>query len=132
MKKIKLFLITVLLSVSFMVFAEGDKADGGYYIMEGRLKAVTFSSEYEEIFLGELGEGEIFGEMSLIDGKPRSATVLAITPCKLAYISNEEYDEIMKENSDMAFILMSFICLSLFWRILKLDNAYADIKKAFK
>lgn len=114
------------------VFAEGDKGDGGYYIIEGRLKAVTFSSDYEEILLGELGEGEIFGEMSLIDGKPRSATVLAITPCKIAYISSEEYNEIMKENSDMAFILMSFICLSLFWRILKLDNAYADIKKAFK
>jgi CRP-like cAMP-binding protein/sugar phosphate isomerase/epimerase len=115
-----------------LVFAEGDKADGVFYIMEGRLKAVTFSSDYEEILLGDLSKGEIFGEMSLIDGKPRSASILTITPCKMAYISSADYDNIIEECSELTFRLMSFICLSLFWRILKLDKAYADIKKAFR
>lgn len=115
-----------------LVFTEGDKGDGAYFILEGRVKAVTFSSDYEEIMLGEMGSGEIFGEMALIDDKPRSATILTVTPCKLAFISSKDFNEFIETRSELAFRFMSFICLSLFWRILRLDKVYADIKEAFK
>ncbi len=115
-----------------LIFAEGDVADGAYYIVEGRVKAITFSSDYQEIELGELEKGEVFGEMALIDSKPRSASVLTITPCKIAYINNKDFNEFMESGSDLAFRLMGFICLSLFRRIIRLDKIYADIKKAFK
>ena len=115
-----------------VIFAEGDIADGAYYIIEGRVKAVTFSSDYKEIELGELGEGEVFGEMALIDSKPRSASILTVTPCKLAFINNKDFNEFMESQSELSFRLMGFICLSIFWRILNLDKIYADIKKAFR
>jgi len=100
--------------------------------VEGKVKAVTFSSDYKEIELGELDEGEVFGEMALIDNKPRSASILTVTPCKVAFIDNKAFNEFMESRSELAFRLMGFICLSLFWRILRLDKFYADIKKAFK
>jgi len=115
-----------------LIFAEGDVADGVYYIVEGKVKAVTFSSDYKEIELGELDEGEVFGEMALIDNKPRSASILTVTPCKVAFIDNKAFNEFMESRSELAFRLMGFICLSLFWRILRLDKIYADIKKAFR
>jgi CRP-like cAMP-binding protein len=115
-----------------LIFAEGDVADGAYYIIEGRVKAVTFSSDYKEIELGELGEGEIFGEMALIDNKSRSASILTVTPCKVAFINNKDFNEFMESQSELAFRLMGFICLSIFWRILKLDKIYADIKKVLR
>ena len=115
-----------------LIFAEGDIADGAYYIVEGRVKAITFSSDYKEIELGEIGEGEFFGEMALIDSKPRSASILAVTPCKLAFINNKDFNEFMESRSELAYRLMGFICLSIFWRILNLDKIYADIKKAFR
>ncbi len=115
-----------------LIFAEGDVADGVYYIIEGRVKAVTFSSDYKEIELGELGEGEIFGEMALIDSKPRSASIITITPCKVAFINNKDFNKFMESQSELAFRLMGFICLSIFWRILKLDKIYADIKKVLR
>ena len=114
------------------IFIEGDEADGAYYVLEGRLKAVTLSSEHKEIALGELVGGEVFGEMALIDNKPRSASVYTITPCKLAFINRKHFNEFMGARSELSFRLMGFICLSLFWRIIRLDKIYADIKKAFQ
>jgi CRP/FNR family cyclic AMP-dependent transcriptional regulator len=115
-----------------LIFAEGDIADGAYYIVEGKVKAVTFSSDSKEIELGELVEGEVFGEMALIDNKARSASVFTVTPCKLAFIDNKAFNEFMESKSELSFRLMGFLCLSIFWRILRLDKIYADIKKVFR
>ncbi len=115
-----------------LIFTEGDSADGAYYILEGRAKAVTHSSDSHEIELGEIGESEVFGEMALIDNKPRSASILTVTPCKIAYIDKNRFNEFITSRSDLSFRFMAFICLSLFRRILRLDRDYADIKNVFK
>jgi len=113
------------------VFAEGDRGDGAYFMLEGKAKAVTFSSDYNEIVLGEVVKGEIFGEMALIDDKPRSASVVPITPCKVAFINKKAFNDLLESRSELAFRLQAFICLSLFRRILRLDKVYANIKEAF-
>jgi CRP-like cAMP-binding protein len=79
-----------------------------------------------------LGEGEIFGEMALIDEKPRSASVVTLTPCKMAYISNKAFNDFIETRSKTAFRLMGFICLSLFGHVLRLDRLYSDVKKKIK
>jgi len=111
------------------IFSEGDKADGAYYILEGNVKAVTFSKDHEEIILGKLGKDDIFGEMALIDDKPRSASIVTTTPCKVGFVDKKSFSEFTETRSDLAFRLMSFICLSLFKRILTLDKFYGDIKQ---
>lgn len=112
------------------VFTEGETGDGAYMILEGKVKVVTFSEHGDEITLGELGRGEIFGEMALIDDKPRSASIVAITPCKLAFVDKTSFNHFLLGRSDLAFRLMANICLSLFKRILALDRVYAELKKA--
>ena len=111
------------------IFSEGDKGLGAYYIIEGKVKVSTFSPDSKEILLGELGEGEIFGEMALIDEKPRSATVVSTTPCKLALIHKKEFNILTEERSELAYHMMGFICLSLFRSILRLDRLYSEIKR---
>ena len=95
----------------------------------GTAKVVTFSPDYEEIILGQINTGEMFGEMALIDNKPRSATILSATPCEVAYINKKEFNDLIMNRTELAFRFMAFICLSLFQRILRLDNLYVDIKK---
>jgi len=112
-----------------LVFSEGDKGHGAYFIMEGKVKVVALSPNFKEISLGELGEGEVFGEMGLIDEKPRSASVLTLTPCKIAFVGKNAFNEFIQTRSELAFRLMGFVCLSLFRRILRLDRLYSDIKK---
>ena len=88
------------------------------------------SEQSREVLLGELGVGEMFGEMALVDEKPRSASVIAISPCELAFVGKKAFDELMETRSNLAFRLMSFICLSIFRRILRLDRLYSEIKES--
>ena len=114
-----------------LVFAEGDGGDGAYFILDGRAKAVTFSTGHREIALGELNKGEVFGEMALIDDRPRSASIVTISPCEVAYITKKGFNKFIDTRSELAYRLISFICLSIFRRILRLDKVYADIKTVF-
>jgi len=111
------------------IFTQGDPGDGAYFILEGKVKVVGISENFKEILLGEVGDGDIFGEMSLIDDKPRSASVVTLTPCKTAFISIKAFNEFIASGSESAFRFMGFICFSLFMHILRLDRLYSDIKK---
>lgn len=115
-----------------VIFAEGDKGEGAYFVLEGEVKVVASSKNSKEIILGKLKRGEIAGEMALIDDKPRSATILALTPCKMAFISKKTFGELTRTRSELGLRLMGFICLSLFRRILRLDEIYSDIKRRIK
>jgi CRP-like cAMP-binding protein/sugar phosphate isomerase/epimerase len=112
-----------------IVFTEGDDGDGAYLVLEGKAKAVTSSEGDEKITLGQFDSGEIFGEMALIDNKPRSASVVTVTPCQFAFIEKESFVKYIETRSNLSFRLMAFICLSLFKRIITLDKEYADLKK---
>jgi CRP-like cAMP-binding protein/sugar phosphate isomerase/epimerase len=128
----KLFQEQKVLEANQPIFAEGDEGDGAYYLVEGKVKAIAFSNDYKEIALAELDRGEIFGEMALIDDKPRSASIVTVTPCKLAFIDKPGFNEFIETRSALAFRFMAFICLSLFSRILRLDKVYLEVKKAFR
>ena len=108
------------------------KGIGAYFIIEGKVKVVGLSPHFKEVILGELGEGEIFGEMALIDEKPRSASVVTITPCKVAFINKKTFNEFIEIRSELSLRLMGFICLSIFRRILRLDMLYSNIKKKIR
>lgn len=112
-----------------VVFAEGEYGDGAYLVLDGKAKAVLTSEVGESIVLGEFGKGEIFGEMALIDNKPRSASITTVTPCQFAFIEKEAFGRYIENRSDLSFRLMAFICLSLFKRIVSLDAEYAHLKK---
>jgi len=128
----KLFKEQKVLEANQPIFTEGDEGDGAYYIVDGKVKAVAVSTDYKEIVLAEIDRGEIFGEMALIDDKPRSASIVTITPCKLAFIDKPSFNEFIETRSELAFRFMAFICLSLFIRILRLDKVYIEVKKAFQ
>jgi CRP/FNR family cyclic AMP-dependent transcriptional regulator len=114
------------------VFAEGDKGDGVYFILQGKVRVITFSNDLREIVLGDLGKGHIFGEMALIDDKPRSASVVTTMDCKLAFMSRVQFDHLMQTKSDLAYAFMSSVCLSIFRHIVRLNGWYLKVKKEFQ
>ena len=87
-----------------VLFQAGDVADGCYRLEQGLLKVSITSPQGDERILTILGPGSIVGELAIIDGLPRSATVVAIRDCKLSFISREgflgglrEYPEIYRD-----------------------------------
>ena len=114
------------------IFAEGDTGDGVYIILDGKVRVIIFTSDFKEVILGELEAGQIFGEMALIDDKPRSASVVPFTPCKLAFMSGKQFNYLIQTKSDLAYRFMSSVCLSLFRHILRLNAVYLKAKKEFQ
>jgi len=114
------------------IFAEGDKGDGVYLILEGKVWVITFTPDFQEVVLGELEAGQIFGEMALIDDKPRSASVVPLTPCRLAFMPKEKFDYLIQTKSDLAYRFMSCVCLPMFRHILRMSTLYSKVKKEFQ
>ena len=72
-----------------VLFHEGDAGDRVYVVVEGKVKLGRQSSDGRENLLAILGPGQMFGELSLFDPGPRSATVTAVTDSVLWWLSHE-------------------------------------------
>ena len=83
---------TVALGPDQMLFRTGDACDGCYHVIEGLLKVTVVLPSRRERILAILGPGGFIGELSLMDGAPRSASVVAIKPAKLYFITRAAFD----------------------------------------
>lgn len=75
------------------LFRQGDPGDAAFIVINGRLRAVLEGDGSEQV-LGEVGRGQPIGEMALIDGGPRSATVHAIRDTRLIKFSRVTFDRL--------------------------------------
>ena len=80
---------TVSFRAGTVVFDEGDAAESAYRIREGSVEISQGNSGADRVVLAELGEGEIFGEMGLVEGRPRSARARAKTAVELDVLGKE-------------------------------------------
>lgn len=69
-----------------VLFHAGDPGDGCYMLREGVVKASVVARDGQERLLAVLGPGALIGELSLIDGQPRSATISALKPSRLLHL----------------------------------------------
>ncbi|PIX95650.1 MAG: hypothetical protein CO126_00605 [Hydrogenophilales bacterium CG_4_9_14_3_um_filter_63_34] len=73
------------------LFQEGQAGDSLHIVLEGRVKVSLLSEEGKEAILSILGVGEVFGEMSLFDSEPRSATVSTMEPCRFLVLRRQVF-----------------------------------------
>lgn len=85
---------------------EGDQTDSLYVILEGEVKAYASDESGKEVILNILGPGEYFGELSLVDDQPRSASVMTLKPTKAMIISKQNFKQCLSENTELAFNLI--------------------------
>ena len=85
----------------------GGKADALYVMLAGRARVVIGDAEgRREVTLAVIGPDEFFGEMSLIDDKPRSANVEAIDQCEVLYISRAAFMTCLKDNFEVVMMIL--------------------------
>lgn len=80
---------------------EGDPADGVYFVISGRLRAFVTSEEGERRAIGEIGRGETVGEMGILTGEPRTATVVAVRDTVLAHASRAAFDRLLASHPEL-------------------------------
>jgi CRP/FNR family transcriptional regulator len=91
-----------------IIFCENEPGDELYIIKKGSVKISKLISEKETI-LAVLKEGDIFGEMALLDNKPRSATAIAAEDCEVAAINRQNFDKLVIEQPLMAERLITLL-----------------------
>lgn len=74
-----------------VIMQQGDVGDNAYLIEDGQVEVFVRQGSGEQI-LGTRGTGAIVGEMAIIDSKPRTASVRAVTPCTLLAISRDDFE----------------------------------------
>lgn len=77
------------------------------FVVSGKVRVVIYSISGRELTLDDLQEGSFFGELSAIDGHPRSASVMALTDTVIAALSAEHFKRLLAEQSEFAFCVIS-------------------------
>jgi CRP/FNR family cyclic AMP-dependent transcriptional regulator len=89
------------------LFRQGEKGDAMYLIESGRVRISIRDEAEEEVTLAELAQGDFFGEMSIIDGRQRSADAKVIEDAQLAILSRDAFLSFVRSNSDVALEMLS-------------------------
>lgn len=89
-KALRSTMVELKISRGDELFAEGDPGEHLYVIIEGKIKLGTTSSDGRESLLAVLGPGEMFGELSLFDPGPRTATATAIVDSKVLSLGHDD------------------------------------------
>ena len=84
------------------LFHKGDTGDAMYLIETGRVRINIIDEDEKEITLAELAQGDFFGEMSIIDGRKRSADARVIDDARLAILSRPNFLSFVRSNPDVA------------------------------
>ena len=96
MKKIKFGETTkLLLTEEETLFNQGDEGDKDYMIISGRLTVLV-----DNVRVGSMSDGEVFGELALLLNQKRSATIVSVTATELIEIDKNGLDKIIESASD--------------------------------
>jgi CRP-like cAMP-binding protein len=95
------------------IFAKGDPGTGLMGVLAGSVKISVASAEGKDIVLNIFREGEIFGEIALLDGRPRTADATAMSPCELVVIERRDFVPFLSGHPDVMLKFIEILCSRL-------------------
>ena len=101
----------------------GDHGDSMMAVIIGTVRISLPTARGKEIILADLRSGELFGEIALLDGRPRSANAMALTNCELMVLERRDVIPFLERNPAASLKLMEMLCA----RIRRSDERMADI-----
>src|SRR4051812_9134413 len=108
------------------IFREGDPAREMYVVLDGEIEVLKKSRRGRETRVAILGPNDCFGEMSIIDMMPRSATVRALGSARLLRISTEEMDSLYRHDLKSYTLIVLNIARDLSRRLRVADGLLAE------
>lgn len=91
-----------------VVVQEGEPGDSLFLLVRGQVKVLTHDSENREVFLAALDEGDFFGEISLLTGKPRTATIVTSVDSDLLELTRSDYERIVARFPNVRHVMENF------------------------
>jgi CRP-like cAMP-binding protein len=91
------------------IFFTGDEGTTLCIVRRGRVKLALTSPEGREVILDLFGPGDVFGELALLDGQPRSADAVAIEATQLLHLSREDFLRYLEDHPRVAIRLLGVL-----------------------
>jgi CRP/FNR family transcriptional regulator, cyclic AMP receptor protein len=95
------------------IFLMGTLRDSMIAVLEGEVRISVPSAEGKEVVLAIVHAGEVFGEIAMLDGKPRSADAKALTACNLAVLDRRDVLAVLERNPGAWLVLVEVLCSRL-------------------
>jgi len=95
------------------IFAKGDPGTGLMGVLTGSVKVSVASAEGKDIVLNIFREGEVFGEIALLDGRPRTADAAAMSDCELIVIERRDFVPFLSSHPDVTIKFIEILCSRL-------------------
>jgi CRP/FNR family transcriptional regulator/CRP/FNR family cyclic AMP-dependent transcriptional regulator len=106
-----------------ILFHKDDPGTSLFLVRTGRIKISVFSSEGKEAVFTVHGPGDVFGELALLDGAPRSATATALEPSRLLTVDRAAFVAFLRDQPDAALILLGDLAA----RVRRLSSQVEDL-----
>lgn len=110
-------------SKNSIIVTEGDTHSNFYIVVTGSLKVFIDGEDGRQVVLNWLGPGDYFGELALIDGAPRSASVITHSPTVLQVISQQDFQQFLETDLSSSLAMMK----ALVRRIRLLTTSVRDL-----
>ena len=94
------------ISIGDTLMVEGEPGHDVYVLLAGEVKVVTGHRTPDETVVNTMGPVQVLGEMSLMSGEPRSATVLATDPCHVLVLGKDALDEVLLNHPTICMALL--------------------------
>src|SRR5215472_10042545 len=122
-KALRAMVLVVRLGRGERLFAEGDTGDKLYIIISGKIKLTKAAPDGRENLLSVHGPGEMFGELSLFDPVPRTASATAVTDAELAGVAHDDLRGWLSSRPEVAMHLLQ----ALAQRLRRINEVKADL-----
>jgi len=91
------------------LFELGDASEGCYTVIEGVFKISVPLADGQETLLNIVGDGDVIGEIGLIDSQPRSASVTALKPSSVAFLQSRDFKHVADANPEIYLHMLQIL-----------------------
>ena len=120
-------LTSVPVSPGDVVFREGEDGRDMYVVLGGELEVLKKSKSGHDARVALLGIHDWFGEMTMLDVQPRSATVRAVSPSRLLHVTSQELDQLYRRDLKSYALVVLNVARELSRRLRVADGILADV-----
>ena len=104
------------------IVEKGEAATEFFVLLSGRAKVAMAGADGSDAAVNVMGPGEVFGEIAILDGQPRSATVTTLEECEMAVVDSQAFNDLLVSSPSIAIKLLAVLA----GRVRELTTRLAD------
>lgn len=91
------------------VIGQSDPTTDVFFVLDGMVRAKSFSGTGREVSFVDISAGELFGEFSAIDGQPRASAIITLAACRIARMSRDDFRQMLLDHPTVALHLIEHL-----------------------